>query len=60
MVKEDKCCVNILKRTFAIRRPIEKEESILLDGHLQTCVVPNVKYGMEQEVCWPRWWSYIA
>ena len=50
MVEEEKYCVDILKQTFAIRRAIEKVESLLLDGHLHTCVVHGVKDGREQEV----------
>ena len=50
MVEEEKYCVDILKQTFAIRRAIEKVESMLLDGHLHTCVVRGVKDGREQEV----------
>ena len=39
MLEEDRYCVDILKQTHAIRKAIEKFESLLLDGHLRTCVV---------------------
>lgn len=50
MVEKDTYCVDVLKQTYAIRRAIEKMESIMLDGHLRTCVVEGVKDGREQEV----------
>lgn len=50
MLEDDKYCVDILKQTYAVRRAIEKVESILLEGHLHTCVVDGIKNGREQEV----------
>ncbi len=38
MIEEDQYCVDILKQTYAVRRAIEKLESLLLKGHLQSCV----------------------
>ena len=39
MVEEDQYCVDILKQTYAVRSAIEKMESVLLGGHLQSCAV---------------------
>ncbi len=50
MLEEDKYCVDVLKQTYAVRRAIEKMESILLQGHLQSCVVEGIKEGREDEV----------
>ena len=50
MVEDDKYCVDILKQTYAIRRAIEKVESLLLEGHLDTCVVEGIKAGRDKEV----------
>ena len=50
MLEEDKYCVDVLKQTFAVRRAIEKMESILLEGHLHTCVVAGIKEGREEQV----------
>ena len=50
MLEEDKYCVDVLKQTYAVRRAIEKMESILLEGHLHTCVVDGIKTGRENEV----------
>ena len=50
MLEEDKYCVDILKQTYAVRRAIEKIESILLEGHLHSCVVEGIQDGREEEV----------
>ena len=50
MLEEDKYCVDVLKQTYAVRRAIEKVESLLLDGHLHTCVVEGIKDGREEQV----------
>jgi DNA-binding FrmR family transcriptional regulator len=50
MVEEDKYCVDVLKQTYAVRRAIEKLESMILDGHLHGCVVQGIKEGRESEV----------
>lgn len=50
MVEEDKYCVDVLKQTYAIRRAIEKVEAMLLQGHLDTCVVEGIRGGRDKEV----------
>ena len=50
MLEEDKYCVDVLKQTYAVRRAIEKMESILLEGHLHTCGVEGIKDGREEQV----------
>jgi DNA-binding FrmR family transcriptional regulator len=50
MIEEGKYCPDILKQTFAVRRAIEKMEAIILEGHLQTCVIDGVKNGREEQM----------
>lgn len=50
MVEEERYCVDILRQTFAVRRALQKLESLLIDGHLRTCVVDGVKEGREEQV----------
>ena len=50
MIEEEQYCVDVLKQTYAVRRAIEKMESLLLDGHLQTCVIAGVREGREEQV----------
>ena len=50
MVESDTYCVDVLKQTYAVRRAIEKMESLLLEGHLRTCVVEGIREGRDEEV----------
>src|SRR5437588_12353379 len=45
MVDEDKYCVDILRQTYAVRKAIEKLESLILENHLQTCVPECITSG---------------
>ncbi len=50
MIEEDKYCPEVLKQTYAIRRAIEKMETLMLDGHLHHCVVSGIRDGREEQV----------
>lgn len=50
MVENDTYCVDVMKQTHAVRRALEKFETILLDGHLRSCVVEGVREGREEQV----------
>lgn len=50
MVEADKYCVDVLKQTYAVRRAIDKLESIMLAGHLETCVADGIREGREGAV----------
>ena len=50
MVEQEKYCVDVLKQTFAVRRAIQKLESVLLKGHLHSCVIDGVKEGHDDQV----------
>ena len=50
MLEEDRYCVDILKQTHAIRKAIEKLETLLLDGHLRTCVVEGIQQGQAEQI----------
>jgi DNA-binding FrmR family transcriptional regulator len=50
MIEADQYCVDVLKQTYAVRRAIEKMESMILEQHLQGCVVEGIKEGREDAV----------
>ncbi len=50
MVEDDKYCVDVLKQTYAVRRAIEKLEALILENHLQGCVVEGIREGREDAV----------
>jgi len=50
MVEEDQYCVDILRQTYAVRKSIEKLESIILENHLHTCVPEGINSGKAETV----------
>lgn len=50
MVESDAYCVDILRQTYAVRKAIEKLETLILEGHLRGCVVEGVQEGRADEV----------
>ena len=50
MLEDDKYCVDVLKQTYAVRRAIEKMESLPLEGHLKSCVVEGIQTGRAEEI----------
>ena len=50
MIEADAYCIDVLQQTHAVRRAIEKLESVLLEGHLHTCVPDAIRDGRGDEV----------
>ena len=50
MIEDDRYCVDVLKQTYAVRKAIEKLEALILESHLNGCVVQGIKEGREGEV----------
>lgn len=50
MVQEDKYCVDILKQTYAVRKSIEKLEQVMLGSHMETCVIPGIQLGKQEQI----------
>jgi DNA-binding FrmR family transcriptional regulator len=50
MTEADRYCVDILKQSHAVRKALEKVEEIILEGHLQTCVVEGIRNGDPSQV----------
>ena len=50
MTEADRYCVDILKQSYAVRKALEKIEEIILEGHLQTCVVEGIRNGDPSQV----------
>ena len=49
MVEQDKYCVDILKQLFAVRKALEKMESVLIEGHLQSCLAEGMQAGKHEQ-----------
>lgn len=47
MVEEDTYCVDVITQTSAVKRALSSVEDQLLEGHLATCVIDQMKKGQE-------------
>jgi DNA-binding FrmR family transcriptional regulator len=45
LIEEDKYCVDMLRQTYAVRKAIEKLESLLVESHLHHCVPEGIGGG---------------
>jgi DNA-binding FrmR family transcriptional regulator len=43
MVEEDRYCVDIIRQVQAVQRALDRVNSLLLEGHLQTCVTQAIQ-----------------
>ena len=50
MVETDCYCPDVLKQTHAVRKAISKLETIILKGHLDSCVAEGMREGRQEEV----------
>lgn len=49
MLMEEAYCVDIITQTSAIKRALSSIEDALMENHLSTCVVHQVKQGKEEK-----------
>lgn len=49
MVEEDAYCIDVITQTSAVKRALSGMEDQLLERHLETCVIGQVKKGQEQK-----------
>lgn len=45
MIEEDRCCLDVLRQTYAVRKSIVKLEAILLENHLSTSIHEGITSG---------------
>jgi DNA-binding FrmR family transcriptional regulator len=50
MVESDQYCVDILKQTYAVKRALDKFDSLLLKGHLASCVPEGIRDGRDEQI----------
>ena len=48
MIEADKYCIDVITQTSAIRNALKSVEDVLLENHLSTCVVKQIKSGKEK------------
>jgi len=49
MVEEDKYCVDVINQSRAIQNALKEVDYLLLENHLQTCVVNFAKEGKTKD-----------
>jgi len=49
MIEDDKYCVDILNQSLAVQKAIKEVDKIILENHLDTCVVDQIKSGKQKK-----------
>jgi DNA-binding FrmR family transcriptional regulator len=49
MIEEDKYCIDILTQSLAVQKALQKVDHKILENHLNTCVLDQVKSGEEKK-----------
>ena len=49
MIEDDVYCVDIITQTSAVKKALSGVEDLLLESHLSTCLVDQVKSGKEKK-----------
>jgi len=49
MIAEEKYCIDILTQSTAIKEALSSAEDIILENHLKTCAVEQMKSGKESK-----------
>jgi DNA-binding FrmR family transcriptional regulator len=49
MIEDDDYCIDILNQSLAVQNAMKKMDEVLLERHLNTCVVSQIKAGKAKE-----------
>ncbi len=49
MVKGDAYCIDVITQTSAVKQALTVIEDLLLENHLSTCVIKQIKGGKEKK-----------
>lgn len=49
MVEEERYCVDVITQTEAVKSALSGVEDVVLENHLSTCVVEQMKEGKESK-----------
>lgn len=49
MIASDKYCIDVITQSSAIKQGLSNVEDLLLEGHLSTCVVNQIKKGESEK-----------
>ena len=49
MVEKDAYCIDVITQSSAIKQAISNIEDVLLENHLSTCVVDQIRNGKDKQ-----------
>ena len=49
MIEENKYCIDILNQSLAVQNALKKIDEVILENHLNTCVVHKIKGGQSHQ-----------
>ncbi len=49
MIEKDVYCIDIITQTSAVKQALSSTEDLLMENHLSTCVVKQMKSGKEKK-----------
>ena len=49
MIEGDKYCIDVLNQSLAVQNALKKIDEVILENHLNTCVVAKIKNGQGHE-----------
>jgi DNA-binding FrmR family transcriptional regulator len=49
MIQDDEYCVDIIHQSIAVQRALKKLDMQIMQNHLETCVVDQIKNNEEQK-----------
>ena len=50
MIAKDTYCIDVITQTSAVKQALTAVEDTLLEGHLNTCLIQQIKEGKETQV----------
>ncbi|MDD5693078.1 MAG: metal-sensitive transcriptional regulator [Patescibacteria group bacterium] len=49
MIENDDYCIDILNQSLAVQNALKKIDEVLLENHMNTCVVHKIQAGKSEE-----------
>ena len=49
MIEEDTYCIDVITQTSAVKQGLSNIEDILLENHLGTCIIDQIKSGQTEK-----------
>ena len=49
MIENDEYCIDILNQSLAVQNALKRIDELLLENHLNTCVVHKIQSGKSEE-----------